>query len=247
MSTQLNALKARIGDALKSPEPDQVHDLRVALRRFMQVVAMRHSTPKKISRELKDMMDLAGEVRDCDITTELAAKVGASKRVLRRLHRRHNRAERDLLSGLHDWIDSGKAAQWNSRLKGRVAVSEEALQKLVRRLFKRAKAAEKSDKELHPLRIAAKELRYTLELGAGRNLDEIKELQTQLGDINDRATAERMLDEAGASKRVLRKIRNRHDRKVRSFRRYWRATFAGRESEWIARVTLHGDDRAAER
>jgi CHAD domain-containing protein len=79
-------------------------------------------------------------------------------------------------------------------------------------------------KALHKLRIAAKKLRYTLEL-AGAPSDPVKDLQTRLGDINDYRAARRLLKKIPASSKpggiahLRDALARKQRRKVRRFRR----------------------------
>src|SRR5580704_17329494 len=62
----------------KTPDAAQVHNLRVAIRRFSQAMAMLpEETPgvASIHRKLKKTMTLAGAVRDADIAIKLVAKL----------------------------------------------------------------------------------------------------------------------------------------------------------------------------
>ena len=230
---------------IKTPEPDQVHNLRVAIRRLTQalvVVAPESKGAKKTRRELKHLMQLAGNVRDCDINLKLAGKLGASQEFLSRLHRRRAAAERLLNQELQNWDHPGLMSEWKEKLVSATASApaHAAILRAVKRLFKRGTAAEESDKKLHPLRIAAKKLRYTLDLldhCDQAHLQQIKELQTRLGDINDYETACRIAGEESASKRLIGKLRAKQERKIASFHRYWQKEFSGKKSEW-EQVTL---------
>ena len=76
---RLGRLAFQINRTAKSRDTEAVHDLRVAVRRFSQVLRLfkpyfRGKEVRKIRRELKQMMGLAGEVRNCDIALKLMAK-----------------------------------------------------------------------------------------------------------------------------------------------------------------------------
>ena len=219
----VRALASQIGRTLESPDADAVHDLRVAIRRYSQLLTALDSAPKPVRRRLKALMHFAGDVRDCDISSKLVRKAGASQTLLRRLVRRRGIAERLLVVELQTWKDS---AGWRTPLNDG-SPDRRLLDKALKRVLKRAKAAEKSDKQLHPLRIAAKKLRYTMELvaPADSRMELIRELQRQLGDINDYETAWRMAGEEAAPRRLIVALHERRDKKIRSFRRCWRREF----------------------
>jgi CHAD domain-containing protein len=102
--------------------------------------------------------------------------------------------------------------------------------------------------ELHKFRLAAKRLRYTLELfrscygpALEARLDELKKVQTFLGDINDCAAAgrlaEALLPETSAHRaRLDRFLQTRAAEETKGFRQYWRDQFdaPGRERRWVA-------------
>ena len=231
--------------ASQTPDPGQVHDLRVAIRRFNQALAIFYPESRQTEKTraaLKGIMHLAGEVRDCDITLKLAAKHKASPRMLEKLRRRRGAAERALILALQEWMDTDAALRWEQRLVNARAApaSRASLVHVVKRFFKRGSAAEESDEKLHPLRIAAKKLRYTLELlhrGDVTHVDRIKELQTRLGDINDLQTAIRIVAEESGGKAFASSLAKKQEKKIASFHRYWSKQFAGRKKEW-KRVTL---------
>ena len=63
----------------KAPDSDSVHDLRVSIRRFTQVLGVFKSCfpgkeTRKIRRRVKKLMQLAGAVRNFDIALKLLSK-----------------------------------------------------------------------------------------------------------------------------------------------------------------------------
>src|SRR5678815_1939319 len=76
---RLGRLAFQINQTVRSRDAEAVHDLRVAIRRFSQVLRVfkpcfRGKEVRKIRRELKQIMVLAGEVRNCDIALQLMSK-----------------------------------------------------------------------------------------------------------------------------------------------------------------------------
>ena len=75
MNRLLTTLAFQVHRAAKKPGPDEIHDLRVSIRRFSQGLELFSDffpkwEVKKISRILKRMMRLTSSIRDRDITLE---------------------------------------------------------------------------------------------------------------------------------------------------------------------------------
>ena len=140
-------------------------------------------------------MRLAGDVRDLDITIKLVARLKGTKALLSKLQRRRKSAATRLTDSLKAWSLPDKLPPANPSNAKRAAV------RAITRLFKRGKDA-RHPKDLHRLRIAAKKLRYTLEMVAPTHpyIQEIKRLQSELGRINDYETARTIVkQESGAA------------------------------------------------
>ena len=245
----LDQLALQVRRTLKTADRDQVHDLRVATRRFSQALAVLdgsspHHGIEKIRRKLKTAISLAGAVRDYDIAEKLIAKLKAPARLQSKLERRRSDAERQLLDALRDWVDRSLTAKWRQKITSRknppASARHHTLIQAARRFFDRSQDVEGSTRALHKLRIAAKKLRYTMELtpssGAADQirLDQIKDVQTKLGDINDYETTRRILTEEGASQKMASELKKKQEKKVRQFRRFWKDQFAGKEDQWLA-------------
>lgn len=224
----------------KTPDATQVHNLRVAIRRFSQAMTL---LPKEIAgfagihRKLKKTMTLAGAVRDADIAIKLVAKLkpAGAKGLQARLSRRRSESEKRLLDTLPEFALRHPIRPPHGPLV------QGAMLHAARRLFKRGAKADDS-KGLHRLRIAAKKLRYTLELLAPKciRLEQIKRLQSMLGDINDYETARRIVAEESGGKKLLAELEDRQGKKIREFRRYWKSDFGGDEDiqQWMADLSL---------
>lgn len=241
----LNQLTVEMRRTIRNADRVQVHDLRVASRRFGQAVAVLGDAPgvAKIRRRLKKIVSLAGAVRDYDITAELIAKLHASARLKARLRTRRQEAQTELVIALRHWADRGSEEKWRSKLSGdpgeRAAGERQTLVQAAHRLFDRAAKLNHSARTLHQLRIAAKKLRYTMELlplGPAR-LDSIKKLQSKLGTINDYESARRIVAKEGASGNLLEDLEAAQEKRTRQFRRYWKREFAGKEKAWLEILT----------
>lgn len=221
----------------QAPDAEQVHNLRVAIRRFNQAPAL-HALDapgfRKIHRKLKKTMTLAGQVRDVDIAMKLVAKLKPAgvKSLQAKLARRRTECEVELIEALPSLAAHTDLEVTSSTDKP----PHHAIHDAARRLFKRGAKADDS-KGLHRLRIAAKKLRYMLELLAPQHarLGQIKRLQTLLGDINDYETAGRIIATESGGKKLLEQLEDRQKKKIRQFRRYWKSDFEGKATvhKWM--------------
>jgi CHAD domain-containing protein len=240
----LHVLAQQVRRTLKSPSKRQVHHLRVAIRRYSQVLAVvedeigRRSI-EKIRQNLRRTMHLAGAVRDCDIAMKLVDELEPPERLKKSLERRRAAEARKLVASLRTWVDGHAAMKWRRQMEKSVngaPVQEDVAQiltKALKRLFARGHAAEKSPKKLHPLRIAAKKLRYTLDLlppPPPAFLEEIKALQSKLGEINDFEMARRIVARATTDKKIPKQLRKKRSKKIREFHEYWQSEFAGKSN-----------------
>jgi len=119
----LRRLAFQVSRAAKSGDAEAIHDLRVAVRRFgrcLRVFAQFYpgNSWKKVRRQLDNLMDKAGSVRDLDIAMELLddAGVGAGSPVVTRLREERREAQRNLLHEIRLWKNRGFSKQWRSRL-----------------------------------------------------------------------------------------------------------------------------------
>ena len=99
--------------------PDAVHDLRVAIRRLNQCLRLfRDFFPpgeaRSIRRQLRKLMDLAGDVRNYDIAVELVKK--SKTPVIPELATERRRARRKLVNALNAWSRRDSSQKWRERL-----------------------------------------------------------------------------------------------------------------------------------
>lgn len=87
--------------------------------------------------------------------------------------------------------------------------------------------------ELHRFRIAAKNLRYTIDLfaplyGASNNglLQQLQGVQTLWGEINDCVIVRRMVSRHKGDPEILAALKKRRRKKAEEFRRHWAAAFS---------------------
>ena len=119
----LRRMAYEAGRASKSADATSVHDLRVAIRRLSQcLLVFRQFFPpgkaRKIRKALKEMVDLASEVRDRDIARELLvnAKIAPESALPRRLLEERGAARRALVTELKQWTRSNSSRKWRSLL-----------------------------------------------------------------------------------------------------------------------------------
>jgi CHAD domain-containing protein len=205
----------------RSPGPVNVHDLRVAIRRFNQASASSFAAGssnrnKTRHRETKEIMRRAGDVRNLDITIKLVAKLKGTKGLQTKLRRRRQAAARHLTDPLKAWSPPEKLPEPTPAQAKRAAV------RAIKRLFKRSAEAHRP-KDLHRVRIAAKKLRYTLEMVAPQHaeMEQIKRLQTDLGRINDYETAWTLVKQESGAQSVRDELKDKQRKKIRAFRDQW--------------------------
>jgi CHAD domain-containing protein len=245
----LGELAVQIKRARGSRTAERVHDLRVAVRRFKSVLqALEPCFPgesvRAIRVRLKGIMGAAGDVRDRDIAAELVGQMDAPESgLLASRFRSERKKAAAVLSGLlKGWVDGQVAAEWGRVLAaggGEAAFcarpvldsAGSAIRRVAEKQLRRGKRALREDappKKLHRLRIATKEFRYTIDLflpvlggSAEGLLDELKELQTLLGDINDLASARRLVETAGGPGGIAKRLKKKQRKKIRKFRKAW--------------------------
>jgi CHAD domain-containing protein len=258
----LRRLAFQIGRTIKTQDPDGVHDLRVAIRRFEQaIVVFKPCFPakevKKIRRKMDRIMTLAGEVRNCDITVELLSRWDvAGAAVLRaQIQSRRKQNVRSLTQSLDRWVQRNSSSKWRARLSARSAQTDgvfgnatveqtarQVLPGIVKKFFARGRKAASKDasaEQLHQLRLAAKKFRYAIELfstlygsSLSEKLDRIRRVQTLLGDSNDCETARAMLAGYHGADAVNAQLKKRQRRKRYAFRQYWEQDLAGASRQW---------------
>lgn len=210
---------------------DSVHDLRVAIRRLNQAIALglQNGHGETLHRRLKKTMRLAGDVRNADITLKLVSKLKRTATLRTRLHRRRDAAQARLLGQLRGWaVQEADTPD--------PAPPEDALLRAARRLFRRARKPQ-DPATLHRMRIAAKKLRYTIEILAPDHprLEQVKQIQSQLGDINDFETARAIVKEESGAKSVRDELKRKQETRIRKFRSLWTSLFpdANSSRQWL--------------
>jgi len=249
----LTDLSRKLARTAKASGPGAVHDLRVAIRRFQQVLtAFKAGFPayqrKKIRRKLKQVMDPAGDVRDFDIAAILIRKLEpeSASQFHTRLQKDRKAAALKLARFLRGLLDRELPRKWRagwdlSHTEAKNGASQPkfppAAQELVRemasdflRLGEKATHPDTSARQVHHFRIASKKFRYTLELvepfyGGELSpwLEAVKDVQSILGDANDCEIVRQMMEHWNTGQELIAKLEKRRDRKLKKFRRKWAA------------------------
>ena len=236
----------------RRPSPEDVHDLRVAIRRAEQALVtfkplLPRKAVKRIRKQLKAVLSAAGAVRDYDIAIKILLKIeqpGASE-LRRNIRVRRQAAERTLLTRLKRLSLRAKMSRWFGDLELQALQSESAadtrieaansLPRLLQRFFTAGNSAvsHESGEKLHEFRIQAKKLRYTLELfvplyGAAMEewIQRIKSVQNALGKMNDYRSVLAMAGDANSGKKLIAALKKSERRHVRDFRGTWAEQFS---------------------
>ena len=246
---QLDRVAFQVSTAIARRDTEAIHDLRVAMRRFAQglVVFRPHvgsRKPKKIRRALKQVMELAGAVRDYDVALGFVSKMGSpyAARLRKALGVERKNAERELIESLKHWVARKTSRKWREELEGahftripdELTPAEIAGGELPRMATaflawgERAARTKSSAEELHQFRLAAKKFRYTLEIFAVLYQQSIemwlpllKKVQQLLGRINDCSSFRRLLSRLGRHPKLEAQLKLKERRRTAEFRRFW--------------------------
>ena len=120
MNHLLTRLAFQIHRAAKKPGADEIHDLRVSIRRFSQGLAVfRDFFPpwevKKVTKRLKRMMRLTSEIRDRDSTLEFLAEVKHTTH-RKRFERERLTYQREFSQMARRWSARDFSAKWRNGL-----------------------------------------------------------------------------------------------------------------------------------
>lgn len=121
IAARLGSLVFQLHSAARSMEVEVIHDLRVAIRRFSQSLAVFASllppaALKKARKRLKRLRRAAGAVRDRDIALALLAEEGVSAEdpLCLRLRMEREQAERALREEIRRWTASNLSEKWRA-------------------------------------------------------------------------------------------------------------------------------------
>ncbi len=123
-ASRLDRVMYQISRNRKAKDADPVHDLRVSIRRFGAcLTAFKQFFPRKASKRvrkrLREVMTLAGEVRNRDIAIDLARQAGLSpeSKLVKALVQQRAGYSRELGRLLKRWSRSSVPDKWRTRLR----------------------------------------------------------------------------------------------------------------------------------
>jgi len=125
MNRLLTSLAFQVHRAARKPGADEIHDLRVSVRRFAQGLELFSDffpkwEIKKIHRMLKRMMRLTSSIRDCDITLEFLAEAPAASpghaAHRPRLTKERSAYQRQFAEMVRRWSAHDFSAKWRNGL-----------------------------------------------------------------------------------------------------------------------------------
>lgn len=234
LERRTRALKRQLAAAVAGKDTG-VHQARVASRRLREALpvlteGLEHTSARKAQRKIRRLTQALGTVRELDVTLhlidELAERPGVPRSALADV-RAHVIEEREGRRGIMlarlDRVDADKLARrlqairqsllapapghaWRSALAGRIARRARRLEDAV------ADAGQIYEPEgLHQVRIAAKKLRYALEIAdesaaapCQDALRIIKRVQDALGRLHDLQILQQHVAAVGAAPRSRR-------------------------------------------
>jgi CHAD domain-containing protein len=122
--TLLRRLAFQVSLTARQGDPDSVHDLRVAIRRFTQALRVFGqffplAQSKKIRRKLKAIMNEAATVRNLDITIDRMKDAGIAGRsqAVAALKKERKQAEQRLLDSIRRSSRNNFSRKWREKLE----------------------------------------------------------------------------------------------------------------------------------
>jgi|RhiMetdeSRZDD1v2_1073273.scaffolds.fasta_scaffold521869_2 CHAD domain-containing protein len=124
LRTRLGRVAFEFRHARHSLDEERIHDLRVAIRRLTAAIrifadAIPKAEAKRVRKELKEIMEPAGVVRELDIALELAERAGIepASPLLNILRAQRAEGERLLLEGIRAAWRRNASMRWRERLQ----------------------------------------------------------------------------------------------------------------------------------
>jgi len=124
IASRLGKLAFQVSYTASVRNADAIHDLRVAIRRFSQSVTIFASLlpkqeAKRVRKRLRRIMEVAGQVRDCDIALEFLDEAGVpgDDALRAAIVAERTEHEKNLLDKIGRWSRSNVSAKWRSALR----------------------------------------------------------------------------------------------------------------------------------
>ena len=246
----LERLAYQVNHTVHSADAESVHDLRVAIRRFAQALAVQKAAfpgrgIKKIRRNLKELMELTSPARDCDVALKLLGNRKTAQtppKLETAIRARRREQTRLFIPVLRRWGARETSAKWRTVLLPNGSSQTEfdfqtETPRLLKRWLKRGAKAESAE-ELHQLRIDGKKLRYTVELLEDSHwtpcLEQLAQIQTLLGNVNDSRAVRKLVEDLGGDAEIERWLKRRQKKKTREFHAGWPAVEASLKATLLA-------------
>jgi CHAD domain-containing protein len=120
MNRLLTTLAFQVHRAATKPGPDEIHDLRVSVRRFSQGLELFEDffpkwEVKKIRRMLKRVMSVTSDIRDRDITLDFLKEAGHAAHQSR-VQKERLTYQRQFSEMLRRWSAQDFSAKWRNGL-----------------------------------------------------------------------------------------------------------------------------------
>lgn len=120
MNRLLTALAFQVHRTVQKPGVEEIHDLRVGIRRLSQALRLfRDFVPgreaAKIERRLKHMMRLTSQIRNRDIALEFLARSQHGEQ-RRRLEKQRKTYQREFSDLVRRWTANNFSARWRDGL-----------------------------------------------------------------------------------------------------------------------------------
>ena len=225
-------LEHRIQQTAQPCGEEQVHELRIAVRRLDEALRLqgRPDIVKPLRRKLRKIFDRAGAVRDCDVASQLFAKSQLSNDVLTARLAGQREAAASCLG------------KFLSKCSNRLALPEivetadpppmpdfSTVSRKFWRLGRKAVKA-KNQRSLHRFRIFVKRYRYRLELLEVNSalLETLSGIQGALGRVHDCRMARAMLRELKTNRALFVWLKKREQKARHGFYSQWKDLSAGR-------------------
>jgi len=235
---------------------DNVHDLRVAVRRCRTMAdALSEVNPvpgwKKLKRVTRDLFQALGELRDTQVTKQWVKKVGPAKdpvrgRMLRVLSEQEREQRKKAEKALYQF-DRKSWKKWSRKFPAKAEffpVESVVFQRLALaelneavNLYHRARKL-RSGAAWHRLRIGLKEFRYILENFLPQRYaqwsKELKGMQDMLGEVHDLDVLRlRIRKQAGLNPEMVAKWMEEIEKARKARLEEFRAKTANKDSSWV--------------
>lgn len=199
LNTQKTAMKGLFKILQEADDAEDLHDMRVAIRRTRALLGFVESdlkAPKfhRLSTMLKKCGCVLGAQRQLDVALKDAKHYGLKTSGLAGARKKAREEVARMLTNLRWTKLEGELGKFSESI---VKINRSSTQKTASALLGRLKKIErflpeKSSPDFHKFRIFVKKIRYTLE-AVGRPLGKIKSLHSLLGKIHDLSVLQQLV------------------------------------------------------